>query len=294
MANRVNNYNLVSLFIWRVSATGIPYGQLDPDATETGDTISHALAFIGDAIVAGLPTVNYRRATFGGSRFLGSAFMGIDPLESFEIQLSSSDLNLYSMLKGANLDTTTITNATVTSPNNNAQSPNDIGLMFSVASQERSAGSDGDTEYRTYVIPRAQAFIQETGGNVTAGENPQAVTLTVTPSMSSKHAWGTAFGSNEGFAGNKTDHLLIQAEYPYGLTTWIADGSETTFEVEFVPQSSAVTSGKTDNVFSLNGTVTAPSSFATATGQVTISAAGSDGDNWVAFYQLALPIRAVA
>jgi len=293
MANRSNTYNLVSVFFSRVSATGIPYGQLDPDATETGDTISHALAFIGEATVAGLPTVNYRRATFGGSRFLGSAFMGIDPLESFDIELASSDLTLYNMLKGSNLDTTTIANATITSPNNNAQSPNDISVMFTVAAQERSSGADGDTEYRTYVIPRAQAFIRETGGNVTAGENPQPTTVTITPAMSSKHAWGTAFGSNEGFAGNKTDHLLIQAEYPYALTTWIADGTETTFEVEFVPASSAVTDGKTDNVFSLNGTVTAPSSFNVTTGQVTISAAGSDGDNWAAFYQMALPIRSV-
>jgi len=281
--------------VWRVSATGINYGQLDPLATETGDTVSNALAFIGDPISAALPDVQYRRATFGGARFLGSAYMGIDPIGEFEIQLTSADANLYAMLKGGNIDTTTISGAQITSPNNNSTSPNDIGLMFTVASQSGDDGTDGDTEYRTYVFPRAQAFIREAGGNVTSGENPQAVTMSVSPTLASKHPWGAAFGSNEGFAGNKTDHYMLQAQYPYGLTTWIADGSETTFEVEFLGASTTVTSGNTDNVFSINGTVTAPTTFAgTSTGVVTVAAAGSDGDNHCAFYQLAVPIRPVA
>lgn len=287
-SNRVNTYNLVSLFIWRVSSTGIPYGQLDPSATETGDTISHALAFIGDAISANLPVTEYRRATFGGSRFLGSAFMGTEPTGEFEIQLSSSDAVLYTMLKGGNIDTSTIANNKIFSQNNNSQSPNDIGLMFSVASQSRDSGTDGDTEYRTYVFPRCQAVMADTGGNVTDGENPQPVTMTVTPSPASKHPWGASFGSNEGFAGNKVDHYYIQGQYPFGMTTWIADGSETTFETEFVNATTTVTSGNTDNVFSINGTVTAPSSFSSST--VTVASAGSDGDNHVAFYQLSVPI----
>ena len=224
---------------------------------------------------------------------MGSAFMGTNPIGTFEVQLSSMDANLISMSKGGNIDTTTISGATLFSQNNNAQQPNDMGMMYTRAIQDRESGSDGDTKYITTIIPRCQIFMQDGGGNVSDGENPQAVTLTVTASMASKHAWGTAFGSNEGFAGNKTDHIYVTAEYPYGLTTWIADGSETTFEVEFVPASSAVTSGNTDNVFTINGTVTAPTSISTSTGVVTVAATGSDGDNHCAFYQLAVPITAI-
>lgn len=287
-SSRVRNYGLVSLFVWRVSSAGIAHGQLDPQATLTGDTISHALAFIGDPISAQLPEVSRRRVTFGGLRFLGSAFMGIDPIGAFDIQLSSVDANLYRMTTGSNIDTTTITNSQITSPNNNSQSPNDIGLMFSVLSQSGDDGTDGATEYRTYVIPRAQATLRETGGNVTSGENPQPATLSVTPSMASRHPWGQAFSATEGFAGNKTDHYYIQAPQPYGLTAYIADGTETTFETQFLNGSTGVASGKTDNVFSINGVVTAPTSI--AAGVVTIAAAGTNLDKHVAFYRLSVPI----
>lgn len=286
--SRGNTYNLVSVFFWRVSSTGINYGQLDPAATETGNTTSHALAFIGDAIASGVPEVTYKQATFGGSRQLGSAFMGINPIGTFDIQLSSMDATLINMAKGGNIDTTTVSGATLFSQNNNAQSPNDMGLMYSRQIQDRESGSDGDTKYITTVIPRCQVFVTDTGGNTTDGENPQPVTVTVTASMAEKHPWGASFGTNEGFAGNKTDHYYLTAEYPYGLTTWIANGVATTYDVEFDNATTSVTSGNTDNIFSINGTVTAPSSFASKT--VTIAAAGSDGDNHTAMYQMSVPI----
>jgi len=117
----------------------------------------------------------------------------------------------------------------------------------------------------------------------------QPVTVTISPTMSANHAWGTAFGSNENFAGNKTEVVYMSANAPYAMTCWIADGTATTYTVEYVPKSSDVASGNTTNVFTIDGAVTAPTSFATATGLVTIAAAGSSGDLHCSFYQIDEP-----
>ena len=290
VASRIAAADLVSAFFWTVSETGIAYGQLDPDATEVGDTTSHALAFIGNVISATLPETTYKRATFAGSRQLGTMYMGSNPLGEFEIQLAVADHNLEKMLTGGNIDTTTIANATITSRNSNNTSPNRIGCMFSVRTQDQDEGSDGDEEYKTYVFPICQGYMVETGGNVSDGENPQPVTVNLTPTMASKHPWGTAFSTNEGFAGNRVDHYKIHAEKPYGLTTWIADGAAVVYSTEFLGASSVVTSGNTDNVFAIDGTVTAPTTYVNTTRVVTIAAAGTTGDNHTAFYQLETPI----
>lgn len=283
---RGNSFDLVSVSFVRMSSTGIPYGQLDPDATESGDTISHALSFIGDGLSVQLPTISYKRATFGGSRQLGSAYMGTNPLEEFEIQLSSFDANLESMLKGGAVNTSTISGATGSSPNNNNTDLNRVGVFFSARHQDRVTGSDGDNKYITWEVPNCTGYIVESPVSTSDGDNPQPVTVRLTPSFSSKHIWGVAFGSDEDLAGNKTEIYRFTSSNPFAMTTWIADGTETTFEVEYEPSSTDVTSGNTTHVFVDEGAVTAPSSFVVATGVVTVAAAGSDGDNHCAFYQV--------
>jgi hypothetical protein len=288
-STRFVNYSVVSTFFWRVGSDCLNYGQLDPTGTLTPDTVSHALGYVGESSFASLPEVIYKRFDFGKARYLGSAFAGIEPIPEFTIELSSVDANLDVLANGATIDTTTIANVNLWSPNHNNQSPNRIGLMMTVASQPRGTGCDGGVEYSTFVIPSCQIFVNRAGGSTDAGTDTQAVTVTVSPDMATHHAWGAQFGSNENFAGNKTEIVYLQGDNPYAVTAWVADGIETTYEVEYVAASNAVTSGNTTNVFSIDGTVTAPTSFDPATGVVTIAAAGTTGDLHTAFYQIETP-----
>lgn len=288
---RYSNYGLDIVNFWRVGSTGIAHGQLDPAATLTPNTTSHALAFYNDVITAGLPDVQRKRATFAGQNFIGGAYFGISDVPEFDIELANFDTRLLSMSVGGNQDVTTILNALITSLNFNNPIPNDMGLSFSHAIQSRDSGTDGTTAYETWVFPRVNIQVRRpNGATASDGENTQSVTVTVQPSMATKHPWGAAFGSNEGFAGNKNIGYIISGDRPYGLTAWVANGSATTFVTEFTPYSSGVTSGKTNNVFSINGTVTAPTSISTSTGTVTVAAAGTTDDRHVAFYQIATPI----
>jgi hypothetical protein len=293
-STRFSSYSIISAFFWRVGNDCLAYGQLDPNSTLTGDTISHALGYVGSIGTVDLPQITYKDFTFGQADFVGRSVSGTEPVSSFTMNLSEIDLNLGVLAHNATISTTTINNANVTSIYAGGATPNSVGLMFSAAIESRGSGCDGAKEYRTFVIPRAQISVNYGSLAVDAGNDTQPATVTVFPTKASNHPWGTAFGSAENFAGNKTWMYEIIASKPYALTTYIADGTETTFEVEYVPASSAVTDGDTDNVFSIDGVVTAPTSISTTTGVVTIAAAGSDGDVHTAFYQIDAPhIRTV-
>ena len=283
------NYSVVTASFWRVGTDCFNYGQLDPGGTLTPDTTSHSITYVGESNFANLPEVVYKRFTFGKSRFLGGTYAGIEPIPEFTIELSSVDANLDVLANNATISTTTINNVNFWTPNHNNQSPNRVGLMLSVVADPRASGCDGDAEYSTFVIPDCKIFIQRAGGSTDAGNDTQPVTVTVSPTMAGAQPWGTPFSSIENLAGNKTEIIYLQAPNPFAVTAWIADGTEVVYTVEYVPALSTITTGNTDNVFTIDGVVTAPTTFAVATGIVTIAAAGTTGDLHNAFYQIDTP-----
>ena len=277
----------ISTFVaWRVGTDCYNYAQLDPTGTLTPDTTSHGITYIGEASNLTIPESVYKRFTFGATTFKGSALAGIEPPDALTgtISITKDALNVLS--NDATLDTTTVANAIVTSTNPNNLVPNTVGCMFSQPKQTASSGCDGATEYRTFILPKGQMVANPSALTVDAGNDTQPVNLTFTPTMSNTHGWGTAFGTNEGFADNKTWYYWLESDYPYLCTTWIADGVETTFTTEYLPAFSDVTNGNTYNIFTINGTVTAPTSFSTTTGLVTVAAAGTSGDVHTVFYQV--------
>jgi len=288
-STRFVNYSVVSLFLWRVGTDCFNYGQLDPSGTLTPDTTSNSISYVGENNFANLPEVIYKRFTFGKARFLGATFAGIEPIPEFTIEISSVNANLDVLANNATISTTTINNVNFWTPNHNSQAPNRVGLMMTVAAQPRGSGCDGETEYSTFVLPDTTIFVNRAGGSTDAGNDTQPVTVTVSPTMAGAQPWGSAFTSTENLAGNKTEILYLQAPNPFAVTTWIADGTIVVYTVEYVPALSTVTGGNTDNVFTVEGVVTAPTTFDVATGIVTIAAAGTTGDVHNAFYQIETP-----
>lgn len=280
-----NAYNFIAFWVSRIGSNGIATGQLDPDGTLTPDTASHALLIQGDGIASGLPDVTRRVASFGGAEYHGKAAMGIGEITDFTLEFATNDRSLKALLMGGNVDTTTISGATISGPNSNNPSTNEVVIGIITREQSRDSGTDGANKYKTWIVPRCQAtYYRETGANLTDGRNPQPVTVEFAPTMATKLPWGTAFGSNQGWYQNKEIIYDISGDYWYTLTYWTADGTETDFDVGYKPESSDVTSGNTTNVFAIDGTVTAPTSISTSTGNVVIAAAGSSADQHVAFY----------
>lgn len=280
------SYGLHSVAFWRVKS-GKSYGQLNPNGTLTGDTISHALDYLGDGLLVGLPQVTRKRVQFGGNVIKGTAYMGVGEISEFEIQLAPSKINLDILAASAQENTTTIIGAKISSPNHYNQTLNDVGLLVNCYFQSDDEATQGNTEFRTFIVPLCQ--LQVNYANVTTGDgdNPQPVSISVTADFAKYYPWGEALGAD--FAGGKATYFYIDSLYPYAHTAWIADGVETTYELKYSPAHTSVTSGRTGHITAINGTPTAATSIVVATGVVTVAAAGSDGNVHDTFYQMAEP-----
>lgn len=282
------SFGLHSVFIFRTYGGGA-YGQLDPTGTLTGDTTSHAIAYVGDGLVAGLPTVTRRRHQFGGEVKDVTAYSGVEEISEFTIELAPSNVNLDVIAADAPNNTTDITNVRMTAPNHGNQQLNDVGILINVQDISLDDSTYEEPGFKAYVIPRCQLNVNYPDGAPSNGDNPQPVTITGTASFAKKHVTGQAFTSGD-FANDKTDYYILYGDNPFALTVWVADGVETTFELEYKPSTTDVTDGKTTHLFTKDAVVTAPSSLVIATAQVTISAAGSDGDIWRVLYQMTHPV----
>jgi hypothetical protein len=69
------------------------------------------------------------------------------------------------------------------------------------------------------------------------------------------------------------------------LTTYVANGSATTFTPQYLPATSVITLNANNNMFTVDGTATALTSISTSTGLATMAAAGSSGDVNVLVYE---------
>ncbi len=271
--------------IWRVNSSGLATGQLDPDNLAS-DTTSHAFEVSG-AISAELPGANFGTFEFrGGGAFEGKADSGLENLSDGTIQASQADIALAVLLAGGNQDTTTITGGPIIwSTNDLNPSPVQVGMMLTRKVQSRVSGSAGINSYATVIYPLVQMRLINANFSQEAGVNVGAVTLSVKPQVASKMPWGEAFSSTQGWYNNNNIWFGIRSDKPWALTTWIADGIAVIFTTQYRPTNADAASGRGNNLLAINGTPTAPTTFATATGLVTVAAAGSDLDIHHAFYQ---------
>lgn len=274
MAARGNIYGFFAAQFYRVNSSGFGIGQLDPLSLTPGAT-SSAYRVAG-AVSAGLPQPTYETVTFrGNQRILGQADLGISDLGSFDMQISEYDATLMSLLLGGNVDTTTITSSTVSSPNYGRISPYQVGIMLTAGFQSRDAATSGVNSYITYVIPLAQVRITPPGLSQDGGVNPNLPTLTITPSFGGRFPNGVAFGANQTWENNESLIYGIQGDAPYSYTCFIQNNSDTTYTLGYRPTTS--TTNQTDHLWAVGGTITAPTSVVTSTGVVTLAAAGTSG-----------------
>jgi hypothetical protein len=263
---------------------GKMFGTIANPASPGTNVESHAL-LMRDPINAALPAATRAVATFlGGGGFLGRMTLGVEEIGEFSMQFANFDGSLMTLANKSNIDTTTVTNWTILGPNHTNPKLEDLGMVLHANFQSRESGTDGDSYWLNLFVPYCDMEINLTNLTREGGVNPSATSAIVRPSVGGKFPNGQAFSSAQGFKNNRTDYFYVITEKPLGLTTWIADGTEDTFTLGYLPTKSTVTSGKTDNWVTKAGVNTAPTSISTSTADVVIAAAGTTGDQWHVIY----------
>ncbi len=282
---RGNVYNLLAAQFYRLTETGLPAGQLDTTVALVNASTSHAYKIAGTT-EATLPDPTYGRVTFrDGATFQGAVVTGLSDTGDITITTNAWDATLNKLFSGVNVDTTTITNATISSTGMNIISPYVIGCLLTAQIYSRDAATLGTTKHTTWVIGACSARVSIPSLTQNDGENPSTATITLTPRAATKLPVGAAFGANQNFGDNKEFVYAITADNPFALTMFVQDAIATTYTTAYLPTSSDVASGNTTNLFAVNGTPTAPTSIVTTTGVVTLAAAGTAGQIAAALYQ---------
>lgn len=262
------------------NSDGLPMGtQTAPNSVVNGTT-THAYKVKGFVEVTA-PGVSYsvanRRA---GQKLLGKKQLGLSELGTFDITLSDYDEQFRAYVTGGTVDTTTASANTITAPNSYLSVKPQFVLVLTLGFQNDS----GTDEYINIFYPNVTFSDAFPSGNQGDGDNPNALTYTVTPSASSNTGFGFTFANSALAVQDNSDiQTVVRAAKPIALTTYVDDGSATSFTVGYKPTSSAV-DGST-NMFTVDGADGSDdvSAFSTTTGATTHTAQTA-GDVWVAAY----------
>lgn len=262
------------------SNAGYPMGaDSSPNTVAAGET-KHAYKLTGPVEVTA-PQVTRELATFrGGQVILGQRAMGVSDFGTFELTLSAFDETFNAYISGSTVDVTTVTELAQYAPNSLNPALPQFFLLLTAGFQDTS----GANKYVTYVYPNVQISPAIAGATQDGGENPGAVTYTVTPSASTRAACGHLFSA---LGMNVTDNreivYAIRYDAPLTITTYIQETSVTTFTLGYRPLSDEHAGAI--NSFTTNGVTSHAnvSAVNTTTGAVTITAATAN-DVWVALY----------
>lgn len=261
-------------------SAGYPMGaDSSPNTVAVGET-KHAYKLTGP-VAATAPQVTREIATFrGGQVIQGQRAMGVSDFGTFELTLSAFDETFNAYISGSTVDVTTVTDLAQYAPNSlNPALPQFI-LLLTMGFQDTS----GANKYTTYVYPNVQISPAIPGATQDGGENPGALTYTVTPSASTRAASGHLFSAmGLGVTDNKEIVYAIRYDYPVSITTYIQETAATSFVLGYRPISTEHAGAI--NSFTTNGVTTHAnvSGVDGTTGAVTITAATA-GDKWVALY----------
>lgn len=282
MATNGHIFDLLFAMVTRIGSSGYSSGQLDPDSVGAGPTVSPALLLKGPVKLTTAKATRTSVEWRGGGVPEGKKQAGVDSIQTATLEVTRWDNTLDTLIMGGSIDTSSLTNAEISSPNNMNPSPNTV-CFIAIAKIDIPGGT---TKYWHIVYPsctisKVTPDVQQLDGNQ---KNPNNTTLSITPSIASKFPVGKAFSSNQGWYGNTEFEFVLKYDLPYMFDVWIADGMATTFTLSAIPSSSLVTSGKTTNWVTKNGAETAPSSINTTNGLVTVASAGSAADVWNVWY----------
>lgn len=266
------------------NSSGYPMGgDSTPNSVSNGD-VKHAYKLTG-TVTADIPQPTRNVATFyGGQGILGQIDLGISDFGTFNLQLSAYDETFTGYITGTTPDVTNVGTSNVLTAMNSTKTNLP---QFILALTTYFQTIDGTNRYATLMFPSvtiAPAFPSLTQD---AGTNPQALTYVVTPTTSTRSPFGYPNSSlSLGLQDNKDIMYVWRTDNPVTCTTYIDDGSSTSFVLGYRPTNSE--NAGAVNVITKNGAAAhaSVSNINTTTGVVT-NTAGSAADIWNVWYETA-------
>lgn len=270
-------------------ADGYPIGVMadgtivEPDDAALGETY-HAHVVMG--YVSNTPPqrdIELATDQADGKNY-GDIPMGINSFGTGEITLSQKDEVLFNAVRRARTDTTTSSAMAITAANNTLIDGLSMVVMFTDRVRNEKTG---EVEYETTIYHNVTMTVTgEAEAGQTGGTNPANYTMSYSPSPSERlSVTGYLFSSTDLEVLEDTDtHTVIRSKYPLTFSTFLRDGTDTSFTLLYRPQYSDAT-GAAENIITNNGSLLAVTSVNTTSKLVTLSAAGTSGHVVQVLYQ---------
>lgn len=257
--------------VWRVGSSCYAMGtETDPENVANGTTTSAYL--IRDPQTSGIPQISRENVTITGGNTVQAAHMfGAASIDPFTFEMGKLDAALAALMTGTSVDQTTNAYWSEFGYNEHKATLPRVGIMFSTVFQQTGADCDGATKWLNIIFPICQASPQ---WPAVAERTGPPSSFQIQPTFTTKRPNGDAFDSNLGFDNNKAYvYGTISEDGPIGITTHVADTSDTTYITGYRPLSTTVTVNNTPNHQTKDGVPTAATSVVTTTGVVTIPSA---------------------
>lgn len=263
------------------NSSGYPMGtDTTPDAVSNG-AVTHFYK-LRDLVSCTAPAVTREVAIErGGQTVKGQRQLGVSDFGSFEMVLSAFDEQFHAYCSGAALDTTLASSRVIGAFNSGNAALPQLMLLLTIGFQTL-AGVD---EFITYCYPSVTIAPVIPSGSQEGGVNPNPNTYVVVPTRSTRTCFGSLLSATTLAVSDNSDIFQwYRGAYPISISTYIDDGSATSFVVGYRPVNSEHAGAV--NIFTKNGVTNHAnvSGFSTTTGATTHTA-GTAADVWVATYE---------
>lgn len=261
---------------------GYPMGSLTSPNSPVAGTTTNA------HVISGLRSLTHpeksvaRAFDKGDNKVYGQMYLGVDDYGEGTFEIGAADEVFNNYIRRAMPDTSIASDMVVTAENASEVDPPPMFLMGTTRKQMR----DGSFWYDNVIYNNVQ--ITNSGkANISqeGGESPNPLEYTFAPSLSERMIAGYLFADTDLDVLEDSDTFTtVRSRYPLAVTTFIADGTDTTVQLPYLPIYNGAT-GAAQNIITKNGVALAVTSVNITTGLVTLSAAGSSLDKIIIVYQ---------
>jgi len=280
---------LYYMVVFRLDDDGVAFGQAtDPDSPTVDTNYPSYLVTHPVSVASGGAT--FTTATDrGGQAWRGNVNLGLENPGTITITLSDYDQTFDAIVSGNTPDTSYNTGWTRGGRDDLKPIPPRVGVIVFSGASSRDSADYGALSYQAwYRVGTIRG--QDPEQNQNGGENPSALTYTMELQTIDAEPTGLPLANITGLAYTDDKAVTYPMQAPGGkmfhIETWVADGTETTFTLEYLPSfNDATATGR--NILVKNGVHTAVTSVNIANGLVTLSAAGTSGDVWTVLYPTA-------
>lgn len=275
--------NIKRIQVFSVDDDGYPMGDLSTPDAPVIDTEYHALALMGYISATPANRETDVATDQADGKNYGDITTGISSYGEVELSLSQRQEEFMNLIRNVSSDSTLSSGMYITTPNNTSISNRLFGMIITDVVRDEITG----VSYYEHKVYNKGTFevTGEAEGNQSGGVNPSPLTVTFKPQPSTRlAATGLLYSDTDLAPDEDTDtHSIIRSTYQVALTTYVKNGSATTFNTLYKPAVSGATVGGV-NIYSSEGTHAALTSLATTTGLATMSAAGTSGHRAVLLY----------